>query len=146
MRDDAIILVAEDDDGHFSLIERNLLRSGINNQIIRLVDGQETLDFLTQLKDSNCPYSRKPCLLILDIRMPKVDGFAILKFIKNDPRLKKIPVVVLTTAGNQQAIDKCQKCGCNMFIVKPVEYEEFAGSINRIGHFLSIVEVPSVIS
>ena len=146
MLDDAVILIAEDDDGHFSLIEKNLLRTGITNEMIRFVDGQKTLDFLNQLKDPAFPYSKHPCLLILDIRMPKVDGLKVLEFIKNDSQLKKIPVIVLTTAGNQQIVDKCQEFGCNMFAVKPVEYEKFVESIGRIGHFLSVVEVPAVIS
>ncbi|MBC8378069.1 MAG: response regulator [Planctomycetes bacterium] len=146
MRHDAVILVAEDDDGHFSLIKRNLVRAGISNKIIRLSDGQEALEFLGQLKNSNNPYSRCPCLLLLDIRMPKVDGFEVLKFVKNDPLLKKIPVIILTTAGDQEVFDKCQDYGCNMFIAKPVEYAEFTESIIRISHFISIIEVPSVIT
>ncbi len=146
MRHDSVILVAEDDDGHFSLIKRNLLRAGINNKVVRLLDGQETLDFLNQLKNPNNTYSRSPCLLLLDIRMPKVDGYEVLKFIKNDPLLKKIPVIVLTTAGDQHVFSKCQDYGCNMFIAKPVEYDEFVESITRISHFISIIEVPSVIS
>ena len=146
MRDDAIILIAEDDDGHFSLMEKNLLRSGIANEMIRFVDGQKTLDFLNQLKDPSFPHSKHPCLLILDIRMPKVNGLEVLKFIKADAQLKKIPVIVLTTAAGGPIIDECQKFGCNMFAVKPVEYEKFVEAINRIGRFLSIVEVPAVIS
>lgn len=146
MRDEAIILVAEDDDGHFSLMEKNLLRSGISNKIIRFTDGQQTLDFLKQLKNPDFVHAKHPCLLILDIRMPKVDGLQILEFIKTDPLLKKIPVIILTTAGNQQIIDRCRDFNCSMFVVKPVEYEKFVESMDRIGHFLSIVEVPAVIS
>ena len=145
MQMDAIILVAEDDEGHFSLIERNLFRSGINNHVMRFSDGQQTLDFLKQLKNPEFPNSRNPCLLILDIRMPKVDGFEVLAFMKNDSLLKKIPVIVLSTASDQQVINKCQECGCDMFVVKPVEYEDFVETMERIGHFLSVIETPSVI-
>ena len=146
MRTDAIILIAEDDDGHFSLIEKNLFQTGITNQVIRFADGQQTLDFINQLKDPAFQYSTCPCILILDIRMPKVDGIQILNFIKTDPALKKIPVIVLTTAGNEEVVEECRRLGCNMFVKKPVEYEQFVESMNRIGHFLSIVEVPAVIS
>lgn len=146
MRSDAIILVAEDDDGHFSLMEKNLLRSGLSNKIIRFTDGQQTLDFLKQLKNPTFIHAKHPCLLILDIRMPKIDGLQILEFIKTDTQLKKIPVIILTTAGNSSVIDTCRQFNCNMFVVKPVEYEAFVEAINRIGHFLSIVEVPAVIS
>ncbi|MBL7214285.1 MAG: response regulator [Phycisphaerae bacterium] len=127
-------------------MERNLLRTGIANNVVRFIDGQQTLDFLNQLKDPAFPHSKHPCLLILDIRMPKVGGLEVLEFIKTDPQLKKIPVIILTTADNQQIIDKSQKLGCNMFVVKPVDHEKFVESMNRIRHFLSIVEVPAVIS
>jgi CheY-like chemotaxis protein len=144
MRDDTLILIAEDDDGHYALIERNLARAGISNQIIRLKDGQEALDLLEGLKTSSNPNSKKPCLMILDIRMPKVDGFEVLAYMKNDELLRKIPVIVLTTAGDKNAVDKCQRLGCNMYVVKPVEYDQFVEAMNRIGHFLSIIEVPVV--
>lgn len=146
MKDDAIILIAEDDDGHFSLMERNLLRSGISNQIIRFVDGWQTSDFLNQLKDPSFVHSKYPCLLILDLRLPGRDGMQLLKTIKADPQLKIIPVVMLTTADNEEIIDQCLASGCNMFITKPTEYEQFIQSMDRIGHFLSIIEFPAVIS
>jgi len=145
MQTDAIILVAEDDDGQFSLIKRNLFRSGVNNRIVRFSDGQQTLDFLTQLKNPEFPNSRNPCLLILDIRMPKVDGFEVLTFMKNDSLLKKIPVIVLSTASDQQVVHKCQECGCDLFVAKPVEYEKFVETITQISHFLSVIKIPSVI-
>jgi CheY-like chemotaxis protein len=144
MRDDVVILIAEDDDGHYALIERNLIRSGIANQVIRLKDGQEALDHIKQLKDENSSVAKQPCLLILDIRMPKVDGFEVLTYMKQDRLLRKIPVIVLTTAGDRHAVDKCQDLGCNMYVVKPVEYDKFVEAMNRIGHFLSIIEVPAI--
>ncbi len=146
MRDDAIILIAEDDDGHFSLMERNLLRAGISNRMIRFVDGEQACEFLNQLKDPSFLYSSHPCLLLLDIRMPKIDGIQLLEIIKKDPQLKIIPVVMLTTAGNPQVIAQCRQAGCNMFVTKPTAYEQFVESMDRLGHFLSIIEVPAVIS
>lgn len=144
MRDDTIILIAEDDDGHFALIERNLIRTGVANKVIRLRDGQEALDLLGHLKEPAEPNAKRPCLMILDIRMPKVDGFEVLAFMKNDELLRKIPVIVLTTAGDRHVVDRCQELGCNMYVVKPVEYDKFVEAMNRIGHFLSIIEVPVV--
>ncbi len=144
MRNDVGILIAEDDDGHFSLIERNLFRSGISNEVTRFTDGQNALNFLSQLKDSTNPKSKRPWLLILDIRMPKVDGFEVLETMKADPMLKIIPVIVMTTAGNEQVVEKCHEAGCNVFIVKPVEYDQFMESMTQIGRFLSIVEIPAL--
>lgn len=146
MRDDAVILIAEDDDGHYSLMEKNLLRTGISNRIIRFTDGQQTYDFLQQLKDPSFPDSTRPYLLILDIRMPKIDGMELLDLLKADPVLKIIPVIMLTTAHSPELIVKCRMCGCNMFVIKPTEYEQFVQSVDRLGHFLSIIEVPTVLS
>jgi CheY-like chemotaxis protein len=142
MKENAILLIAEDDDGHFSLIVRNLARSGIINPIVRFKDGQETLDYLNSMKDSEGAFPVRPCVLILDIRMPKIDGLEILAFMKNDDLLRKMPVIVLTTSSDQEIIDKCQSLGCDMYVVKPVEYEQFIETITRIGHFLSVVEIP----
>lgn len=144
MRNDVGILIAEDDDGHFSLIERNLFRSGINNEVTRFTDGQAVLDFLTHLKDLDSPKSKQSWLLILDIRMPKVGGLEVLEKIKNDSFLKIIPVIVMTTAGSEQVIEECHEAGCNVFVVKPVEYDKFVESMNQIGRFLSIVEIPAL--
>ena len=146
MRNDAIILVAEDDDGHFTLLEKSLLRSGIHNQIIHFTDGQETIEFVNRLKDPSFVHSKHPCLLLLDIRIPKVDGLQILKFIKCDPEIKKLPVVVFTAAGHPQVVEECRGLGCNMFVAKPVAYEDFSASMERIGRFLSIIELPTVIA
>ncbi|MHC4551909.1 MAG: response regulator [Planctomycetota bacterium] len=144
MRNDAGILIAEDDDGHYSLIERNLFRSGINNEITRFRDGQGAVEFLTNLKDADNPKAKQPWLAILDIRMPKVDGLEVLRLIKNDSRLKVIPVIMLTTASNDQLIEQCHEIGCNVFVVKPIEYDDFVASMTQIGRFLSIVEIPSL--
>lgn len=146
VRDDAIILIAEDDDGHFSLIERNLLRAGISNRMIRFVDGEQAHEFLNQLKDPSFLHSSHPCILILDIQMPKMDGISLLKILKRDPRLKIIPVIMLTTTGDPQVVTQCRQAGCNMFVTKPTAYEQFVESMDRLGHFLSIIEVPAVVS
>lgn len=146
MDKDALILVAEDDDGHFALIERNLLRSGIANPIVRLRDGQEVLDFLEDAKNLESENSRHPLLLLLDIRMPKRDGLDVLKHIKADEILQKIPIIILTTTQDNQAIEQCQRLGCSMYVVKPVEYEKFIESIQKICRFLAILEVPALSS
>ncbi len=144
MNKDAMILVAEDDDGHFALIERNLIRSGVSNRIVRFRDGQELLGFLEQAKALDSDNSRRPMLLLLDIRMPKIDGVEVLLHLKSDLVLRKIPVIMLTTTGDRQAVEQCQQLGCSMYVVKPVEYDKFVESIQKISRFLSILEVPSL--
>lgn len=144
MNKDAVILVAEDDDGHFALIERNLFRSGVSNTLIRFRDGQEVLDFLEGAKCIQSEHYSRPMLLILDIRMPKMDGLDVLTHLKGDSTLRKIPTIVLTTTGDQQAVEQCQMLGCSMYVVKPVEYEQFIEAIQKICRFLTILEVPAL--
>lgn len=142
MDKDAMILVAEDDDGHFALIERNFHRSGISNSIIRFRDGQQVLDYLEDAKSPQSDNYGRALLLLLDIRMPKVDGLEVLRRMKADSSLRIIPTIVLTTTGDQKAVEQCQQLGCSMYVVKPVEYEKFVGAIQKICRFLSILEVP----
>lgn len=143
MKGNAVILIAEDDEGHYTLMRRNLRRSGLNNEIVRFCDGQELLDYLNQIKQkeevNTCPY-----LLFLDIRMPKIDGLEVLNKIKTDSYLRRIPVIVITTASDVRAIEQCHQMGCCMYLVKPVEYEKFVEMMEKVGGFLSIVELPSL--
>jgi CheY-like chemotaxis protein len=140
MNEDTILLVAEDEDGHFALIRRNLRRTGLENPIIRFTDGQQVLDFFHS-RDS---LSRNRYILLLDLRLPKISGLEILDFLKSHSELKKIPVIVLTTASTHQDIERCNQLGCALYIVKPVEYDAFVEAIQRIGTFLNAVEVPWV--
>ena len=143
MRKDAVILVAEDDQGHFLLFERNLRRSGINNKIVRFVDGAQLLDFLFKRSDHH-RQDGVAYLLVLDIRMPKTDGIEVLTAIKNDAELMKIPVIVLTTADNTKEIGVCHELGCSSYVTKPVVYEKFVSAIKQLGMFLMVVQVPQL--
>jgi CheY-like chemotaxis protein len=140
MTDDVVILIAEDDEGHFSLIRKNLMRAGIGNEIIRFRNGQETLDFLF----GKGVQDRRAYLLILDIRMPKVDGVKVLERMRQDKRLRRIPVVILTTTDDPAEVERCHRLGCSIYIVKPVEYDDFVDAIRKVGSFLSIVSVPQI--
>ncbi len=144
MRTDVTILIAEDDEGHFSLIKKNLVRAGIFNEIVRFTDGQEVLDFLFKDPSAGGEDGRS-YLLLLDIRMPKVDGIKVLEKIKQDEKLKRIPVIMVTTTGDSQEVDRCHGLGCSMYIVKPVEYDSFVDVIQKVGQFLSIVSVPEIV-
>ena len=146
MNKEGIILIAEDDEGHFELIKRTLQRVGVCNEILRFADGQETLDFLFIKGDGPKREPNKEYLLLLDIRMPKVDGVEVLEKVKQDPELKKIPVIMLTTADDPITIERCHDLGCGVYIVKPVEYEDFTDAVRKIGLFLSVVEIPHISS
>ena len=137
-----VILIAEDDDGHARLIEKNLLRAGLRNEIVRFSDGQQVLDFLFQRGPGRKAQFGTPYLLFLDIRMPKVDGVEVLTRIKGDPELRKLPVVMLTTTEDPREVERCHVIGCNSYVVKPVDYEKFVEAIQRFGLYIALVQVP----
>lgn len=144
MKKEGVILIAEDDEGHFELIKRSLQRAGVCNQILRFADGQETLDFLFVRGDGPKRETDREYLLLLDIRMPKIDGIEVLEKVKQDPELKKIPVIMLTTTDDPRTVERCHKIGCSVYIVKPVEYQDFADAVRKVGLLLSVVEVPQI--
>lgn len=148
MRDDVHILIADDDMGHVSLIQRNLRRSGISNPIVHFKDGQEILDFLFKVgcRGENGSSSRNSnaYLLLLDIRMPKVNGIEVLRRLKADPELRKIPVIVLSTTDDPLDIGQCHYFGCSTYIIKPIKYEKFVEAIQTLALFLKVVEVPVI--
>lgn len=137
MNNEVIIIIAEDDEGHAGLIMKNLKRSGIINPILHFKDGQEVIDYLNNQVDNNASY-----ILLLDIRMPKMDGTEVLKYVKNKENLKRIPVIMITTTDDPLEIEKCHELGCNNYITKPVEYDNFVNAIRQLGLFLSIVQIP----
>jgi CheY-like chemotaxis protein len=140
------ILVADDDAGHARLIEKNLQRAGLHNPILRFADGQDLLDFLFCRGPAAHRSPNTPYLLLLDIRMPKVDGIEVLRQIKADPKLRKLPVSMLTTTDDPREVARCHELGCGNYIVKPVDYEKFSETIKQLGLFVGLIEVPQTVS
>ena len=144
MSSEITILIAEDDEGHAALIKRNLIRIGISNKIIHFKDGQEVLDFLFQKNSPQQGEANRAFLLLLDIRMPKVDGVEVLRQIKADKELKKMPVTMITTTDDPQEVEKCHEIGCNSYITKPVDYDKFVNVIKQLGLYLSVITIPEI--
>ena len=142
MNREVIILIAEDDDGHAELIRKNLARAGIANAIIRFRNGQEISDFLFNRGNGPGREPGKPYILLLDIRMPKMDGTEVLRLIKGDAELRKMPVVMITTTDDPREVALCHELGCNSYITKPLEYDSFVNAIRQLGMFLLVVQVP----
>ncbi len=142
MRKETVILIAEDDEGHFSLIRKNLQRSGVENSIVRFPDGQAILDFFFQPNRRAVPVESDSFLLLLDIRMPKVDGVEVLQALKKDPRLRVIPVIMVTTTDDPIEVDRCHRLGCSLYLAKPVKYDAFVDVIRKAGQFFSLLDVP----
>jgi len=147
MNKNAVILIAEDDSGHYELVKRNLWLSCVESEILHFRDGQELLDFLFMQgpgphRDQNGSY-----ILLLDIRMPKVDGREVLRRIKQDVCLRDVPVIMLTTTGNEKEIALCYELGCSFYIVKPVDYNKFMEAVGNLGKFLSMkgLRIPNIL-
>jgi CheY-like chemotaxis protein len=136
------ILLAEDNAGHARLIEKNLRRANLPNQIIKFENGQQLVDCL--FNDSS--YTKFSCshafLVVLDLNLPGLSGYQVLERMRSDQRTRHVPVVILTTTEDPQEIAKCYRLGCNVYITKPLEYDQFCEAIRKLGNFLSIVKVP----
>lgn len=142
MTEDVIILLAEDDAGHAELVRRNLVRAGIVNPIVHFPDGQAAVDFLFRRGEGPLRQPGQAYVLLLDIRMPKLDGVEVLQKIKADDELRKLPVIMVTTTDDPREVERCHQLGCSSYITKPVEYEAFVNAVRHLGLFLSIVQVP----
>ncbi len=133
------IVMVEDDPGHARLIEKNVRRAGINNEIKHFLDGSSALAHLFN-PEERC---KGPLLILLDLNLPDMMGTEILARIKADECLRRAPVVVLTTTDDKAEIQRCYDLGCNVYITKPVDYEQFAVAIRQLGLFLQVIKVPS---
>ena len=138
------IIMIEDDEGHARLIEKNIRRAGILNEIKHFTDGTSALDYL--FNHAEGPALNGPALVLLDLNLPDMSGTDILTRIKaEDSAVKRTPVVVLTTTDDKVEIQRCYDLGCNVYITKPVNYESFAQAIRQLGLFLSVIQVPDAI-
>ncbi len=141
-RHDVTILLVEDDPGHARLIEKNLRRANIFNKIITLGNGQKAVDFLFSKGEYEGIKPPSPLLVILDLKLPVLDGYQVLERMKEDDGTRRIPVVVLTTTDDIQEVSRCYSLGVNIYVTKPVENEEFAEAIRKLTEFISIIRVP----
>lgn len=134
------IVMIEDDLGHAKLIEKNIRRANISNEIAHFADGGSAMEYLFR-EDVRL---NGPILILLDLNLPDMSGTDVLERIKNDSRLKRAPVVILTTTDDKAEIQRCYDLGCNVYITKPVDYESFAGAIHQLGLFMSVMQAPEI--
>lgn len=134
------LVMVEDDEGHATLINRNLKRAGIGNAVVHLQNGQAAIDYF--MGAENAHLNHEKTLVLLDLNLPEVDGYEVLKRLKSEPRTRTVPVIVLTTTDNPKEIDRCYALGCNVYITKPVEYDNFTNAIQKLGLMLAVVKIP----
>jgi len=136
------IIMIEDDEGHARLIERNIRRSGVHNEIVPFTNGTDAVRYLFASDGTGLAHKGRALLILLDLNLPDMSGIEILRRIKDDKSLKAAPVVVLTTTDDSDEIKRCYELGCNVYITKPVNYESFANAIRQLGLFFSVIQVP----
>lgn len=136
------VLLAEDDEGHATLVRRNLKRAGLQSDPVHLRDGQELLDYIYH----RTPWAHRPAhasvAMILDLNMPRLGGVEVLERLKRDEDLARIPVFVLTTTDNSTEIDRCYALGAAVCLVKPVDYGAFGEMIRRLAELLMTARLP----
>lgn len=136
------ILLAEDDPRDIELMVNELNKHHFVNQIDVVRNGEEALDYLHRRgKFAGLP-ERRPVVILLDIKMPKIDGIEVLRHMKSDARLKTIPVVILTSSKENTDLQTCYQLGVNAYIVKPLDFAQFAAAVREIGVFWALMNEP----
>ena len=142
MTNPVTIIMVEDDEGHARLIEKNIRRAGVNNEIIPFTNGSDAVKFLFGPDGSGAVNRGRALLMMLDLNLPDMSGVDILRRVKENEHVKRTPVVVLTTTDDAVEIKRCYDLGANVYITKPVNYESFANAIRQLGLFFSVIQVP----
>jgi CheY-like chemotaxis protein len=131
-----VILLVEDDDAHAEIVRRNFEDYRLANTLTHVADGQAALDYLRRENGFNDPASSpRPGIILLDLRLPKVDGLEVLKIIKTDPKLSSIPVVILTTSKAELDMVAAYASHANSYLVKPVDFTQFAELMATFGYY-----------
>jgi two-component system response regulator len=139
-----IMLLVEDNPSDIGLTQRAFSKSHIVNELVVVEDGQEALDYLFGVGAyEGRDVQQLPALVLLDLKLPKVDGFEVLKRIRSDPRTRRLPVVMLTTSSEEQDIGTSYDLGVNSYIRKPVDFVQFAQAILQLDlYWLVLNEIP----
>ncbi|SIO33311.1 Response regulator receiver domain-containing protein [Bradyrhizobium erythrophlei] len=136
------ILMVEDDPNDVELTLTALEEYNLANEVVVTRDGQEALDYLYCRGQFSARASDNPAVLLLDLKLPKVDGLEVLHQIKSDDRLKMIPVVVLTSSREERDMMRSYQLGVNAYVVKPVDFHEFVNAVRELGVFWAVINQP----
>jgi CheY-like chemotaxis protein len=136
------ILLVEDDPKDTELTLTALEEYNLSNEVVVASDGEEALDYLFYRGKFQRRTAENPAVLLLDLKLPKVDGLEVLRQIKSDDGLKMIPVVVLTSSREERDMVASYKLGVNAYVVKPVDFHEFVNAIKELGVFWAIINEP----
>jgi len=136
------ILLVEDDPRDVELTLTALEDYNLANEVVVTRDGQEALDFLYRRAQFSTRPQENPAVILLDLKLPKVDGLQVLQQIKSDERLKMVPVIVLTSSHQEKDVIRSYQLGVNAYVVKPVDFHEFVNAVKELGVFWAVINEP----
>jgi two-component system, response regulator len=136
------IILVEDNLDDAALVIRALKKNNLANKLVHLKDGAEALDFIFGKIADEDVQTKAPKVILLDLKMPKVNGIEVLEKVKSDPRTKTIPVVILTSSAEDPDIKRCYELGANSYIVKPVEFDNFSKAVADLGCYWLLLNHP----
>lgn len=136
------ILLVEDSLNDIELILTSLAENNLGNEVVVVRDGEEALDYLYRRGVFRLRREGNPVVVMLDLKLPKVDGFEVLTRLKSDPNLRVIPVVVLTSSREERDLARCYELGTNAYVVKQIDFHEFVDAIKKLGLFWAIINEP----
>jgi CheY-like chemotaxis protein len=136
------ILMVEDDPKDVELTLTALEDYNLANEVVVVGDGEKALDYLRHRGEFQMRSGDNPAVILLDLKLPKIDGLEVLKEVKSDERLKLIPVVVLTSSKEERDMVASYKLGVNAYVVKPVDFHEFVNAIKELGAFWAVINEP----
>lgn len=133
------ILLVEDNTADAEMTMRALKKKKLANHVVWVKDGAEALDFMFRRGAHAARQSGEPRLILLDLKLPKIDGIEVLRQLKSDPHTRKIPIVMLTSSAEERDIVNSYQLGVNSYLVKPVEFERFVEEVSRAGFYWAIL-------
>jgi CheY-like chemotaxis protein len=137
-----VILLAEDNPKDVDLARRALAQSNLANRLDVVGDGVEVLEYLRREGAFSDREPEEPVVLLLDIKMPRKDGLEVLREIRDDPNLQRLPVVILTSSREERDVVAGYDLGANAYVVKPVDFDDFSGAVKRLGVFWALINEP----
>ena len=136
------ILLAEDDPRDVELTLEALREHNLTNEVVVARDGEEALDYVYRRGAFASRPEGQPVVVLLDLKMPKVDGVEVARQLKSDPRTRVIPVVVLTSSRESRDLEECYRLGVNAYVVKPVQFRDFIDAVRQVGAFWALLNEP----
>lgn len=140
-----VILLVDDSSSDVELALEAFAECNLANRVVVASDGAEALDFLYRRGKFESRLDRDPVVVLLDIKMPKVDGLEVLRQMKTTPNLRLIPVVVMSSSREEPDLEESYRLGANAYVVKPIQFEDFVAAVTAVGKFWAVVNAPPIV-